>query len=325
MTAQLSFSPRHAQKARYWLLRLKSGEISAREVAKVKAWLARDPRHQAAFERERAFLGALAQQHAVFRNPAIGAADGASTGRFRSAWAFRAPALGFAAMMVVVLVMLSPRIWLAARADHSTGAAPSALVLADGTRVVLDARSAIAVAYSDRERRIELLRGHAWFDVAHGPKAPFVVAAQGGRNLDIGTRFEVGIDDSLVSTAVAQGQVEVSSAGDGRQAVRVGAGQVVHYRRGGPVTGPERVDTATVAAWRSGDILLRETAPAVAIERIGRYRKAPVWVVGHIGHGQTISGLFHTDQPDLAIRIIAEQFGAKLWELPGGALVLYAG
>lgn len=324
MTAQQPFSPRHAQQARHWLLRLKSGEISARELAKLKAWLARDRRHQAAFDRERAFLGALAGQHDLFRNPALHAADVPTHARPRRAWAPGRPVLAFAAAALVALAMLSPRIWLAARADHRTAAAPSTYVLADGTRVVLDARSAISVAYG-RERRVELLRGHAWFDVAHGPKAPFVVVAQGGRTLDIGTRFEVGIDDGQVSTAVTQGRVEVSPSADAGRGVRIGAGQMVRYRRGGPVTGPARVDIATVAAWRSGEILVRQATPAAAIERIGRYRTAPVWVFGRIGHGQTISGLFHADQPDLAIRLIAAQFGARVWELPGGALVLYAG
>lgn len=326
MNAQPSFAAHHARKARYWLLRLKSGEISAREVARLKAWLAKDVRHQSAFVHERTFLQGLAQQHELFRNVAV-AAQATS---LRRRWCvqmplWQGPALACAAVLVLVLGLLSPQLWLTLRADYRSGNMPSSFTLDDGTQVALDADSAIKVDYSDRERRIELLRGRAWFDVASAKTRPFEVVALQGRSRDIGTRFEVAVIADEVHTTVAQGIVEVSSQHEGNAELRLQAGQMAHYRRGGPVVGPALVDMSSIAAWRNGEILLQGASPRSAIEQIARYYDKPVWVLGDIDQGRTISGLFHTRQSAQSIQLIVGQLGLKLRQLPGGVLLIHAG
>ncbi|MDW7600519.1 histidine kinase, partial [Stenotrophomonas maltophilia] len=59
------------------------------------------------------------------------------------------------------------------------------------------------------------------------------------------------------------------------------------------------------------------------IADLGRYRRAPVWVVGGQGARVRVSGLFHLQQPEAAIDAVAAQAGLRVRRLPGGALLVW--
>ena len=82
--------------------------------------------------------------------------------------------------------------WWRWQADAVTAAGEiREVVLADGSRVLLDAQSAIRSDLSGTERRVTLLRGRALFTVARDPQRPFVVATPEARATALGTRYEV--------------------------------------------------------------------------------------------------------------------------------------
>ncbi|MFT3761512.1 MAG: FecR domain-containing protein [Pseudoxanthomonas sp.] len=319
MTEKRPFSRRHARKAQQWIVRLASGDITQPQMDRFHAWLGRDARHRAAFQHQRAAWQALDR----IRDEVLAAQS--TPRRVPSPsrpWYFRpAPIAAAAALVLAVSAWQLPEAWLAMQADHRTGIHTQSLTLQDGTRVVLDADSAIAVDFGDDARRIRLLRGQAWFDVAHRPH-PFIVEAQGGTVRDIGTAFEVGLDADRAHAAVGQGLVEVASHPDRRDAVRVTEGQRVSYRKGGPVSAPTPVDPTGVGAWRQGEILLDSVPVATAIERIARYRSAPVWAIGDLDRLVPVTAVFHTDSPDAALQALATRNGLRIRRLPGGALLV---
>ncbi|MCD7097024.1 FecR domain-containing protein [Stenotrophomonas sp. MMGLT7] len=319
-------SPRHARQALKWVLRQGSGEFSAHDQRRLAAWLEADPRHRAAYAQQQAFWRTVDQAgpEVLAALPELGAAGPAATGSMTTRPARRRrwplPALAMAAALVL-LVTLAPHGWLAIRSDLRAGAQPQAFTLEDGSEVFLDADSAVALHFSQDDRGIALLRGRAWFKVAHESR-PFHVSALGGNVRDIGTAFAVALDGDAVTTAVGEGRVEVAAVAGGER-VQLVQGQQIRYREGSALLPPPRpVAVAEIAPWRQGEILLDAVPARQAIAEIARYRRAPVWFVAGSSATEAITATFHADTPDEAIHAVADQAGLKVHRLPGGALML---
>ena len=83
------------------------------------------------------------------------------------------------------------------------------IVLRDGSRVTLGAKTELSVHYGQCLRTILLNSGEALFNVAHDPKCPFIVIAGGGAITALGTEFSVRRTLDRVTVQVAEGVVNV--------------------------------------------------------------------------------------------------------------------
>ncbi|QQQ00613.1 FecR family protein [Lysobacter enzymogenes] len=311
-----------AGQARAWVARLASGEIDEAELAAFDAWR-RVPAHRQAFARQRELWRALGTMRDAFESaPAPQAASPRPAFAARPHRARRRlAAWGLAsAACLAAVVAAAPTLALNLRADYRTGIAAARYTLADGSMLALDADSAVAVDFDGRERRIELLRGNAWFRVAHGDVRPFRVDALGGSVRDIGTAFEVSRHDAYVRAAVSEGLVEVDSGG--AAPVSVAAGQAVSYPQGGAPTAPQPTATADIAGWRQGELSFDAVRADEALRRIARYRSAPVWTLGSFERAPRISASLRADRSDEAIAAVAQRANLRVQRLPGGALLV---
>lgn len=324
MNSSLSPSPRHAKQALKWILRQGSGEFDDRDRRRLSDWLEADPRHRSAYERQQAFWQTVdqARSQVLAALPELVAEAAKPVEARISPWhGWRGPALALAAALVLA-ILLAPQVWLPVRGELRSGIQPQTFELDDGSKVVLDADSVVALDFSSHRRQLELLRGRAWFKVAHEAR-PFHVRALGGDVRDIGTAFAVDVDADLVTTAVSEGRVEVTAIAGSKERLKLGQGQRVRYRRGGALLSqPQSVMLDQVAPWRQGEILLDAVPAKEAIARIANYRRAPAWVLGTPVAAESITGTFHTSTPDEAIHAVADQAGLKVRSLPGGVLLL---
>lgn len=83
------------------------------------------------------------------------------------------------------------------------------LELADGSVVQLNTDSAVRVRFADDARRVELLRGEAYFSVAKDPTRPFTVNAGPVAVRAVGTAFNVRLRPEAVEVLVTKGKVAV--------------------------------------------------------------------------------------------------------------------
>jgi transmembrane sensor len=81
------------------------------------------------------------------------------------------------------------------------------ITLGDGSTITLSGAGEASIAISDTERRVELTRGYALFDVAHDPARPFVVHTPEGDITVLGTSFVVRVSEGEVRTTVLRGSV----------------------------------------------------------------------------------------------------------------------
>jgi len=310
-------------QAEHWVVRLASGAITPKEMASFETWLAASPDHRAAFDRERSFWQSLEGHEAVFSSAPTPQRRSPRRSEGRS-WMRRYPvraALGTIAASLALL-MAAPDAMIRVRADAMADVGKTrTLALPDGSMAMLDSGAAVAVHFDKGERRIELLRGGAWFDVKHGDARPFRVAALGGVTEDIGTAFEVSQRDETVNVNVTAGVVRVSSpeGGNGRTVRQLGR---VRYTRGGPVEGMEPVGAAEIAAWRRGLIIIQNRPIGDAIAEVARYRPGMTINFADTSGTAPVSGVFRTDAPDEALQALANMAGLRVAMLPAGIAVL---
>lgn len=311
-----------AERAREWVRRLAADEIDAAQLDALKAWLADDPAHAQAFERERGFWQDLAPYRALFSQSvqALPRVEGRATRRRWSRSAARRVLLSAIAASLV-LVVAGPSLLLHLRADHLTGVGEvRSFALPDRSTAVLDTGSAIAVHYAGGERRIELLRGRAWFNVAHGDLRPFRVAALGGVTQDIGTAFEVVREDDAAAVSVSDGAVQLIAA-PGATPLLLRAGQQARYRAG---TTQRLAGAAAdrIAAWRNGELLIDDMPLGDAIAKIASYRSGLTLMWADTADKPRVSGVFRTDRPDDALAALMTGAGLELVQLPAGTVII---
>jgi transmembrane sensor len=103
--------------------------------------------------------------------------------------------------------------------------------LADNSVLHLNTDTTVSVRYSDSERSVTLTGGEADFEVAHEPGRPFRVFAGAAEVTDVGTVFDVRLQNEAAVVTVIQGRVAVSNTSAGRtgqsQSVELGAGQQI--------------------------------------------------------------------------------------------------
>ncbi|HXA92014.1 MAG TPA: FecR domain-containing protein, partial [Steroidobacteraceae bacterium] len=102
--------------------------------------------------------------------------------------------------------------------------------LPDGSVLRLNTDSTVTVRYDPAERRIELVRGQAFFKVAHASQRPFRVTAGVAEMLAVGTQFEVYRKSDATLVTVFEGAVTVvrslpaaGNAGSAEPRVRLSA------------------------------------------------------------------------------------------------------
>ncbi len=126
------------------------------------------------------------------------------------------------------------------------------LVLADGTKVWLNAASSITYpsTFSGKERKV-IMSGEAYFEVAHNDKMPFIVEKGDLRVQVLGTHFNVNTydDESSANITLLEGSVKVVK---GTQSGVLKPGQQAQTGTAGGVKIVSNVNIQEVMAWKNG-------------------------------------------------------------------------
>jgi transmembrane sensor len=229
--------------AAHWLARLTSGEATPADRVEFAMWRMASPDHDRVF-RELKRLWTSLYVAAPPRSRL-----GAFWDRVRksqpawSSWAAAAAATFFG------VTVLSPAL-SAGHFDYVTPRGRMKTVhLSDGSVISMNGDTAINVRFApDGERRVELARGEAFFEVHHDPSRPFTVDSGAALVRDIGTGFDVARRGERGSVSVDHGEVEVLAAD---RSVVLDRGQQVQFDLYD--LGPKAlVDTSMASAWRRG-------------------------------------------------------------------------
>lgn len=197
-------------------------------------------------------------------------------------------------------------------ADVTTGVEAERTALISGDIAHLDAGSAIADNTEGGVRAVTLLDGAAVFEVAESAE-PFVVSV-GDANVTVrGTVFETAIEQDGFSVSVAEGSVEVTLSPTKWTLER--GSRLDWSPANGAVVTPVAPDD--VAAWRRGQLVVKDMPLGDIIEILDRRVRGDVLVLGTALAGTRISGNFDLTNPQSAIRALAAIAGADVyWGAP---------
>jgi len=278
LTALFASRPKTAEA---WLARMGRPDVGARDQDAFLAWLESDDDHLRQYERAKADRAALEGLRGAF------AFETARAGRHeRSAPSPRrlalASSLAMAAAIVVSLAVL-PTLRTApeSRLYESAPGRVTDVALEDGSRVTLDAGSAIRVAMADDVRRVTLERGAAYFEVAHDAAHPFQVAV-GDRNVIVtGTRFVTtltgdGAQVSLLQGRVLVGRRDAAEKGALDGALALSPGERAVFRPGQPSIEKARADVEVATAWRRHRLVFQDAPLSDVVAAASRYSDAPL-------------------------------------------------
>ena len=171
---------------------------------------------------------------------------------------------------------------------------PKTIELTDGSRVVLASDTVLEVTFAPRRRDLRLVRGRAFFDVAHDAGRPFMVTAGDRAVTAVGTRFDVLSARDRIRVVLLEGRVSVRASASARSPVFLRAGQALEARAGqAPVVGSANV--SEVADWQRGYVTFDDTPLPAAIAEINRWSQDKIVINDPKVARLRISGRFQTD------------------------------
>jgi len=294
-------------EAAAWIAQLHDEQRSPDLEARVHAWLAKSEEHRRAFDR---------MTHAWEKSGAIrlrargdtAAAEGRRRRRITPAKA------ALAATLVLIGAVLA-YYWHDNAVVTGIGQQQVRL-LRDGTRVVLNTDTRIEVKYDEHARRVRLIRGEAWFDVAKRPAWPFLVSVDGEEIRALGTSFIVRHDDAqYLSVTLVEGRISVAAIAHNDEAppppaqiLTPGQRLTISQNHASAVDRPE---LTRITAWERGRVEFEDTPLAEAADEMNRYSTTRITVADADIAQLRVGGVFRAGDSDEFVRIVTAAFALQ--------------
>ncbi len=296
-----------------WILRLESGHACPSERQVFKAWLAENPEHMAAWQRVAGLLkNPLADVQSVDRR-SPGQLQAARKALLETTSPSRKKTLQGSVLLLLLglgVAGVVDRVTPLAgyMADQHTGTGERKTIeLADGSRLTLNARSAIDIEFSAGQRRVRLREGELQVDVAADAKRPFVVATAQGQVKALGTRFMVrqGTDESLAS--VQQHSVQLDTLGGVQR--RIETGQAVSFTT--HQIDPQTLTSRSQADWLEGRVELHDEPLSALVDALRPYQTGMLRISPEAARVR-VFGVFPLDNTAHTLSALAQTLPIKV-------------
>jgi transmembrane sensor len=321
MTDRTGEEDQAAREAADWAARLNSRAVETHAVEEFYKWR-KVPANAAAYARIEKFWdesGKLGEDRGI----ALAVRDALERPRWRirlRSWFApiqqRPAIMALALLMVVGLTSL-----LVSRmpTTYETAIGEQRLIrLDDGSRVRINTDSKLRVRLTDDRRRIELVRGQAFFEVAHDPARPFIVSADGAEVRAVGTRFDVHRTDGDVLVLLAEGMVRVRDRdAENRTGVLLTPGQAIWVGPGRSPK-PETIDVEAATSWTSGHLTFRDTPLREAITEINRYSSHGIDLDDGDMAAVRVNGVFETGDVKAFVTAVTTLFPLRAMPAANG-------
>jgi len=246
-------------------------------------------------------------------------------------------ATGLAASLAAAFLILLLGSWVVrsrVEPSYTTDVGEQRVVqLEDRSRVWMNSETRVRIGFDRRQRRVELVRGEAFFEVTQDALRRFVVVAGGHRVTALGTSFVVRYQPERTAVTLVEGRVAVDSVpppGEAVNAAHPADRKDVH--EAGPwvlstgqrlifaPAGIAEIDVPSVdsvLAWRRGEVVLNDTPLQEAVAEMNHYDKTAVVIESPAIATLAVSGLYHTGDNVGFARAIAKMYHLDLEERDG--------
>jgi transmembrane sensor len=226
---------------------------------------------------------------------------------------------------------------------HTPVGGIASVPMSDGSKVTLNTESAIRLAVSETERRVQLEHGEAFFEVAKDPDRPFVVSAGNKRVVAVGTKFSVRRDGNDLRVFVTEGKVRfeddslvaspampssqkagpIPDSGtvkhrDDGNAMLLAAGAIARAGDSGVIVQEKSLpEVEDYLSWRSGYLTFRDIPLADAIAEFNRYNERKIVIRDPTVAAIRFSGKVRPTSFEGFVRLLEDAFPIRAEHVEG--------
>jgi transmembrane sensor len=182
------------------------------------------------------------------------------------------------------------------------------VVLADGSKVVLDTGSELFAQIDKHARNLTLQHGQADFEVHHDTARPFVVHVGDGSVTATGTHFQVRVGESDSLVTLLQGQVVVAANARGSDhSATLQPGERIAIEPAGRLGALQAVSESELASargWTGGNLVVKAWRLDAVVAEMNRYSSTKLRLGDPALANVPISGVFKAgDQKSFALAL----------------------
>lgn len=217
--------------------------------------------------------------------------------------------------------------------------------LPDGSKVTLDADSALNVRLTAEQRALTLARGEAYFQVAKDSNRPFIVRAGATQVRAVGTAFNVRMSQDRTVVAVVEGKVEVTAeptrrsdndssfakeqvvalsgpAGTPQFTAQLNAGEAISYSEDGNLNALPAAEVSLATTWLDGRRQYRNEPLRYVLADVNRYAGRRIEVPDADAGDLRFTGTLNLGNTDAWLKGLSIALPVEVTEKEDGALLV---
>ena len=306
-----------------WIARFRSESATDEDRQAFALWLQQDPHHKQAMDSMLDMWQDLASISLMDSPMAQGAPRKAAN---RSKHWLTASIISAACLVLAIFLWPQSSLNTTYQRDYQTALGEQhSIELEDGSIIELNTNSRVSVHYDKNHRRIELLRGEAYFEVTKDSARPFDVNAGSARVTAIGTAFNIYRRDQSTNITVTEGVVRVTETGGTGN--RIPATSIVHANQELEATdqGLQAATTTNVSlstAWQRGTLIAHSMTLTELVRQIERYHDTHILITDSSIATSTISGVFALSDIDPILQALQVSLGLSVVSIDDKTLQL---
>ena len=180
----------------------------------------------------------------------------------------------------------------------------------------------MSTEFDATSRRVHLLKGEAFFQVAPDKQKAFLVDSRRMTTRAVGTAFLVREEPDGIRVTVTEGVVELAPSRPGWLPVQVTAGQQVFVQSNGPESVRE-VDLTQVTGWLRGRLVVDNVPLGEVIEELCRYHPGIIRVWSSAVRNIRVSGSYDLSDPAGVLTALAQTLPIRMASLTDRIIILF--
>lgn len=292
-----------------WTACMRSGEVMADEQKAFDAWFA-NPANAQAWEKVQSHLGATF-------SPLVRGSDSPmrrvlQTPDLQRRRLLRGTLILGGVGIGATLAGRQSTLFTTVGADLRTATAQRGhFNLADGSQLLLDARSAVDINFTDSERKLVLRAGKLVIEVSDDPR-PFVVQTSHGFARGAATRFMASLQSDSTHVWGIRSDLCIGRLNGSCSVLQSGAGARLDSKGITPLAANRKGE----ASWESGKLSVDDWSLGEVIEALQPYRRG-VLRISPAAARLRVSGLFSLDNSERALVSLAQILPVRIEQYLG--------
>lgn len=193
------------------------------------------------------------------------------------------------------------------------------ILMPDNSKITLDARTNIKVAYTKDKREVFLEKGKALFEVSSNKQKPFFVKSNDILVKVVGTKFEVNRKEDRVNISVLEGIVDINH--NDLKVTQLKKGDVLEINNDGKIEKLEKISVEKIASWQKGKLIFHQTPLFEVLTEFGKYNNKNIELIVRKNDKFPITGEFDIYEFDKFIKLLPMIYPIKVKQIGDNKVV----